>query len=215
MKGLLIKDFAFVKLQAKAMIIIVVVALFMLLEGSDFNFVIVYANVIFAMFVITTINYDYFENGCAFLMTLPISRKVYVSEKYVLAFLAALCGFVTNIIFMLIASLLKEGYVFASDNIIFSLGYALGSLLFIAIMLPIELKYGPEKARIAMIVVVAIMFASVFVLKGIEPLDGTDIMTRLLSFNKINLIGMLGVIVFIVLGISYLISCRIMEKKEF
>ena len=215
MKGLLMKDLAFVKLQAKALLIIVIVAMFMLLQGSDFNFVIAYANIIFAMFVITTINYDYFENGCAFLMTLPISRKMYVSEKYVLAFLAAGCSFAVDVAFMLVAHFLKEGYVFGMDNFIFSLAYALGSLIFIALMLPIELQYGPEKARIAMIVVVAVMFAGVYILGGIGLFDLTGVTTQLLSLEKIVLLGIVGVAVVIALSVSYLLSCRIMEKKEF
>lgn len=215
MKGLLMKDFAFVKLQAKSMIIIFLLVVFMLLQGSNFEFVIVYANIIFTMFVVTTINYDYFENGCAFLMTLPISRKMYVSEKYVLAFLAAGCGLIADVIFMLIAHFLKEEYVFGMDNILFALAYVLGSLVFVALMLPIELKYGPEKARIAMIVVVAIIFAGVFVFTGIGPVDLSGATTKLLSLEKIVLLGISGVAVVIALGISYLISCRIMEKKEF
>ena len=215
MKGLLMKDLAFVKLQAKSMIIIFLLVVFMLLQGSNFEFVIVYANIIFTMFVVTTINYDYFENGCAFLMTLPISRKMYVSEKYVLAFLAAGCGLIADVIFMLIAHFLKEEYVFGMDNLIFALAYVLGSLVFVALMLPIELKYGPEKARIAMIVVVAIIFAGVFVFTGIGPFDLSGATTKLLSLEKIVLLGIAGVAVFIALGISYLISCRIMEKKEF
>ena len=215
MKGLLMKDLAFVKLQAKSMILIFVLVIFMLLQGSNFNFVIAYANVLFAMFVVTTINYDYFENGCAFLMTLPISRKTYVNEKYVLAFLTVTCGFVVDIIFMLIAHFLKEGYVFGIDNLIFSLAYALGSLVFIALVLPIELKYGPEKARIAMIVVVAVIYAGVFVFTGIGPFDLSGVTTQLLSLKKIVLLGIVGVAVAIALGISYLISCGIMEKKEF
>jgi len=215
MKGLLMKDFAFVKLQAKSMIFIFLLVVFMLLQSLDFEFVIVYANIIFTMFVVTTINYDYFENGCAFLMTLPISRKMYVSEKYVLAFLAASCGFVVDIVFMLVAHFLKEGYVFGMDNLIFALAYALGSFVFIALMLPIELKYGPEKARIAMIVVVAIICAGAFVFTGIGPFDLTGVTTQLLSLEKIVLLGIAGVAVAIALGISYLISCRIMEKKEF
>ena len=215
MKGLLMKDLAFVKLQAKSMILIFLLVVFMLLQGSNFEFVIVYANIIFTMFVVTTINYDYFENGCAFLMTLPISRKMYVSEKYVLAFLAAACGLVADVIFMLIAHFLKEEYVFGIDNLIFALAYVLGSLVFVALMLPIELKYGPEKARIAMIVVVAIIFAGVFVFTGIGPFDLSGATTKLLSLEKIVLLGISGVAVVIALGISYLISCRIMEKKEF
>lgn len=215
MKGLLLKDLAFIKLQAKALILIFALVIYMLLEGSHFVFVIAYVNVAFTMYVITTINYDYFENGCAFLLTLPISKKLYVSEKYVLAFLAACCGFLADIVFMLVAHFLKEGYVFSIDNFIFSLAYALGSLIFIALMLPIELQYGPEKARIAMIVVVAVMFAGVYILGGIGLFDLTGVTTQLLSLEKIVLLGIVGVAVVIALGVSYLLSCRLMEKKEF
>ena len=212
MKGLLMKDLAFVKLQAKSMIIIFLLVVFMLLQGSNFEFVIVYANIIFTMFVVTTINYDYFENGCAFLMTLPISRKMYVSEKYVLAFLAAGCGLIADVIFMMIVHFLKEEYVFGMDNLIFALAYVLGSLVFVALMLPIELKYGPEKARIAMIVVVAIIFAGVFVFAGMGPEEPVE---RLLSFTKVQLLGLSAVVVIGLLGVSYIISCKVMEKKEF
>lgn len=215
MKGLLMKDLEFVKLQAKSMIFIFVLVIFMLLCGSNFEFVIVYANIIFTMFVITTINYDYFENGCAFLMTLPISRKLYVNEKYVLGLLTAGCGFLADIVFMLVGHFLKEGYVFGMNNLIFSFAYALGSLVFIALVLPIELKYGPEKARIAMIVVVAVIYAGVFVFTGIGPFDLSGVTTQLLSLEKIVLLGPAGVAVAIALCISYLISCGIMEKKEF
>ena len=215
MRGLLLKDLAFVKLQAKSMILIFVLVIFMLLCGSNFEFVVVYANILFTMFVITTINYDYFENGCAFLMTLPISRKMYVSEKYVLAFLAAGCAFLADIAFMLVGHFLKEGYIFGMNNLIFAFAYTLGSLIFIALMLPIELKYGPEKARIAMVVVVAIIYVGIFVFAGIGPFDVSGVTTQLLSLEKIVLLGIVGVAVVIALGISYLISCRIMEKKEF
>lgn len=215
MKGLLIKDLAFVKIQAKALFFLFMLVLFMLLEGQSFEFVIAYANVVFAMFVITTINYDYFENGCAFLMTLPISRKLYVNEKYVLGLLAAGCGFLVDIVFMLLAHFMKEGYVFGMNNLIFALAYALGSLVFIAIMLPIELKYGPEKARIAMIVVMVVIFAGIFLLSGITSFDLTSVITRLISLDKRDFLGVSVATVIIALIVSYPISCRIMEKKEF
>ncbi len=116
---------------------------------------------------------------------------------------------------MLVAHFLKEEYVFGMNNLIFALAYVLGSLVFIALMLPIELKYGPEKARVAMIVVVAVIFAGVFVFAEIGLFDVSGVATQLLSLEKIVLLGIAGVMVVIALGISYLISCRIMEKKEF
>jgi len=53
------------------------------------------------------------------------------------------------------------------------------------------------------------------VFTGIGPFDLAGVTTQLLSLEKIVLLGIAGVAVAIALGISYLISCRIMEKKEF
>ena len=42
------------------------------------------STIVTAIFAITTISYDEFDNGLAFLMTLPVTRKQYVAEKYLL-----------------------------------------------------------------------------------------------------------------------------------
>ena len=55
----------------------------------------------------------------------------------------------------------------------------------------------------------------IFVFTGIGPFDLSGATTKLLSLKKIVLLGIAGVAVVIALGFSYLISCRIMEKKEF
>lgn len=56
--------------------------------NSDGTFIIGYLTVIGSFFVLSTIGYDEHGNSFAFLMTLPVMRKTYAGEKYLIGFLA-------------------------------------------------------------------------------------------------------------------------------
>ena len=49
------------------------------------TFAVVFITVMCTMFTVSTLSYDEYENGMAYLFTLPISRNTYVLEKYVFA----------------------------------------------------------------------------------------------------------------------------------
>ena len=210
MKGLLLKDLSIVKQQGRSIIIIVAIAIFMMASGNDITFAIAYANMLFVMFGITTLNYDAFDNGFSFLFTLPITRKMYVEEKYLFSLLCVAAGLTLSTVLMAITGNLS------SESIGFIAGYAAAAILLLSLLLPIELKYGPEKGRIAMIIIFAIVFAVVFGLKKvIGPDQIASVLIALEKMNEVLLAGILGAGVLVLLIVSYLISCRIMQKKEF
>lgn len=210
MKGLLLKDLAIVKQQGKSIIIIVAIAIFMMASGNDITFAIAYANILFVMFGITTLNYDAFDNGFSFLFTLPITRKMYVAEKYLFSLMCVTAGLTLSLVLMTVTGNLS------SDGIGFIAGYAAAAILLLSLLLPIELKYGPEKGRIAMIIIFAIVFAVVFGLKKvIGPDQIASVLITLEKMNEVLVAGIVGAGIIVLLLISYLISCRIMEKKEF
>lgn len=216
MKGLLLKDLALMKTQAHSVVIIITIAVFMLLVGENTTFPIIYTNMIFVMLGITTLNYDTFDNGYSFLFTLPITRKLYVLEKYVFSLLSAATGVVFSLILMFLTTLVKEQYVLSSFELSFVLGYGLASIVFSAIMLPVELKFGPEKGRIAMIGVIAIIVASAFALKEIVgEITVSKFFIWMSTFTPIWIWGILALVVCGLLFISYNVSCKIIEKKEF
>lgn len=215
MKGLLLKDLKLMKTQGRSVVIIIAIAVLMLLADNNAIFAIAYANMIFGMLGITTLSYDVFDNGYAFLFTLPITRKLYVLEKYVFSMLSVATGVILSFILMVMTNLIKEEHVLTTSEVSFVLGYAIGVIVFLTIMLPVNLKFGPEKGRIAMVVVVAVIMASAFVLKEIAgTMDLTKMYWQLSSFTPTLIMGILGAVAVIVLGISYLISCKIMMNKE-
>ena len=210
MKGLLLKDLAIVKQQGKSIFIIIAIAVFMMMSGNDITFAIAYANILFVMFGITTLNYDAFDNGFSFLFTLPITRKMYVAEKYLFSLMCVVTGLSISAILMLVTGNMN------SEAIGFIVGYAMAAIFLLSALLPIELKFGPEKGRIAMIVIFAIVFALVFGIKKVVGVDRlASILISLEKMNEIAVMCILAGIVIILLGISYFISCKVMEKKEF
>lgn len=210
MKGLLLKDLALVKAQMRSAIIIFAVVIFMLIAGQDTGFVIMYANIIFMMFGLSTISYDAFDNGEVFLFTLPITKKLYVQEKYVFSLGALLCGFLLSLVLLL--TIKGAG----ASEISFATGYMLGGTVFLSVMLPIELKFGPEKARLAMIAAMIIIASSVYAIVGVaRKLNMEEYFGELAHIGVPSILTFLGLVSALIIFISYKISCRIMEKKEF
>ena len=216
MKGLLLKDLSIIKTQIRSVVLIMIIALFMMLAGNNTTFAVVYSNILFVTFGINTLSYDSHDNGYAFLFTVPITRKLYILEKYVFSMLSVVTGTILSLILMLGVSFVKDNYMFTSSEISFVIGYAIGAFVVLAIMLPVNLKFGPEKGRIAMIVLIAIVMAGVF---SISKIAGTVDLTKLyFEMREVSIFviwTILILVTLIIISLSYMISCKVMEKKEF
>ena len=216
MKGLLLKDLSIIKTQIRSVVLIMIIALFMMLAGNNTTFAVVYSNILFVTFGINTLSYDSHDNGNAFLFTLPITRKLYILEKYVFSILSVVTGTILSLILMLGVSFVKDNYVLTSSEISFVIGYTIGAFVVLAIMLPVNLKFGPEKGRIAMIVLIAIVMAGVF---SISKIAGTVDLTKLyFEMREVSIFviwTILILVTLIIISLSYMISCKVMEKKEF
>ena len=216
MKGLLLKDLSIIKTQIRSVVLIMIIALFMMLAGNNTTFAVVYSNILFVTFGINTLSYDSHDNGYAFLFTVPITRKLYILEKYVFSMLSVVTGTILSLILMLGVSFVKDNYMLTSSEISFVIGYAIGAFVVLAIMLPVNLKFGPEKGRIAMIVLIAIVMAGVF---SISKIAGTVDLTKLyFEMREVSIFviwTILILVTLIIISLSYMISCKVMEKKEF
>ena len=87
MTGLLIKDLKLMMMQRNALLMVGVIAVMVVMGGTDPSFVITYLTFIGVMYTMNTLSYDGADNGNAFLFSLPITRKGYVVEKYVFGLL--------------------------------------------------------------------------------------------------------------------------------
>lgn len=217
MKGLLIKDFKLLKNQKNFFIILAAVTIGMSLFISDTSFIIVYLTFIVSSFTLSSISYDEFDNGNAFLFSLPITRKNYVCEKYGFALIIGIISWLFAITIAIIAGLMKDSIIL-KDTIIVALLELLVVIVLLSIMIPFHLKFGGEKGRIAIICTIGIIFVIVFIIVKIAGFLNIDLITMFNNLPKINidmLIVITSIISLITLSISLKTSVCIMDKKEF
>lgn len=217
MKGLLIKDFKLMKMQKNFFIMIVVISFVVSLLTEDVTFMLGFISFITSLFTISTISYEEFDNGNAFLFTLPIDRKKYAAEKYVFGMLLGVCSLFLAIILAVILNLIEKSDT-TSDILISAVMLLPFVFLLVSIMIPFQLKFGSEKGRIAISAALGIVFLISFILGELAAILGINIAEVI---NRISLLGAGGlfivifVISMIVVLFSMKISISIMNKKEF
>ena len=76
MKGLLIKDFKLLKGQKNFFMTITAISIIMIIVSPGTSFPIGFLGFVGALFSLSSISYDEFDNGNAFLFSLPITTKL-------------------------------------------------------------------------------------------------------------------------------------------
>ena len=91
MKALFIKDIRIILKQQRVLICAFFGVITILAFATD-NSMYAVAFVLFLVptLMLTTISYDTFENGMSYIMSLPVSVKDYVTEKYILTVASSL-----------------------------------------------------------------------------------------------------------------------------
>lgn len=217
MKGLLIKDFKLMKAQKNFFAVIVVVCFIMIATMEEATFAIGFLGFAGALFTLSSISYDEFDNGNAFLFSLPITRKTYVLEKYCFGLIASSCawlfGVVISILFTVVNNSGSPLEQVLSAIVLFSV-----VVIMLAIMLPIDLKFGGERGRIVILAVVGIICVLGILARRIQnalKLDVSAAISWLSGIDESVFLVAAVVIALVALGLSYWISCRIIYKKEF
>lgn len=214
MKGLFIKDLEIARMQKKFFVILLVMAIFLSsISGADFA--IGYLTALCAMFVITTVSYDEFDNGYGYLMTLPIQRKDYVKEKYLFGLVLTLFGWFlgTAIEFIHNQKQTSGTEILCASIIMLSVGLGMA-----AVMLPCVFKFGQEKGRYMFFGIGGGIFGIAYFLRKAVPEAGnifSDMINKLSNMKMTTISFFILLVVLFIYMISCRISIRIMEKKEF
>ena len=222
MKGLLIKDIRMMRSQGAVLLaMLILVALFLGVASSDVEpfFVVAYITIFLSIFVASTISYDEYDNGYLFLMTLPITRKKYVNEKYVFGILISIFAWCVGMAAgtaLMIAQGAKTG---AGEWIGGNLMYICIAWVFMSIMMPLRLRFDSEKARYANIIMFALIAAVAYGVSKISQYVPENILRNVSDFfNTLGNNGILALcagIAVAALLISYICSRHVMAKKEF
>ena len=223
MKALLMKDLRTLKNERRLWVSIIGVSVLFGVLFQNWYFMMGYIMFGLSMIARTMYQYDVADQGIVYLMTLPITRKEYVKEKYLLSLMSICIGGILSMI------LTKIGMLFTPDQAdsnqkIFSafLGILAVALVLQAIIFPVELKYDVSKSRIIILLLVMgiiILFTAFDMLIGAILVAFITIFVD--AFGGIFIQHFLGTVLLsaVVVGMiyfsSYRKSVKIMGQKEF
>lgn len=162
----------------------------------------------FSILIISTFSYDDMARWDPFAVSTPVSRKQIVNAKYITAFLFALLGTLTSCVISL-AVLLIQSKPWTFEITLCILVATGSSLLLNAVMLPLIYRFGAEKARLFLILLV-------FIPVGLGILMQN--MGFQISVGQETIIGFMvlsPVLASLLLIPSCMISQRIYTSKEF
>lgn len=207
MKGLLLKDcFTLVK-QMKIFLLIIIV--FSLVPGYSMSaFAIVYS----ALLPMSALAYDERSKWDSLAAMMPYKPRDMVLSKYLLGVGAVLAAVVLSFIAQTIVTAVSHA---APDpDLPADLGTLVcAGLLMLSLTLPFMFKFGVERGRIALFVIIGLFMLAVVLLSGKS--EGVSLLTALDTASVSATVGAALAASVVILIISILISVRIYAKKEF
>ncbi|NYB74363.1 ABC-2 transporter permease [Sedimentibacter hydroxybenzoicus DSM 7310] len=203
MIGLIIKDLINLKKLSKIYLLILLFYFIVSIAGGNqdmFGGMIVMLAV---MIPITALSYDEKNKWDRYALTMPLMRGTIVLSKYILGLIfliaAFTLAFITNIIFT---------EIILYENLMINLTTFSVGIIMISFILPIILKFGVEKGRILMMIVIFTPVAIIVMLPKLGiPAPEQETIEMFLKY--------LPVAAIITYVLSILVSVSIYKKKEF
>lgn len=208
MRGLILKDLFILKQNYKTffvLIIFFILAMFQNSSAASFTSVI---NAVFTMMITTTISYDNLAKWDKYALTMPITRKEMVLSKYICSIIFNLIGLVLGIVIVFAMGIVRNN-LNITEIFISAISSAIVMIIFISLMFPLVYKFGVEKFRIFLILIFMIPIFFILALRNMTNVG------KLIDKWLIYIIISVPVIAVIGFVLSYFISIKIYENKEF
>ena len=208
MKGLLLKDWYMLKAYCRTYIMIAICFFGVAFFADENLMFLFYPCILCGMIPINLLAYDEASHWQSCFLTLPYTRKQYVSSKYLIGLIIQLIITALSGIIFSIQMITSGTFILSEVFILILLVYMVSSLN-AALCMPLIFRFGAEKGRLAFILMFAIIGAACFILTQVYR----DIMTTQIVIPPVP-----GILAFIVLagiyGASWLAAQKLFEKKE-
>lgn len=206
MKGLLLKDLLALKRQGKVLLILIVFYIVYSLMMKNVSMLGAMIILVCVMMPITTLAYDEQCKWDKYALSMPISRKTLVLGKYLFGILLDLAG-------LAVVALLSIGVVLYShetsipEALLTAAATAGIGIIFLSATMPILFKFGVEKGRMLMLVVIILPALLIMLLSRLGMLIPDLETLKLLAFAS-------PVLIVLLLLASIKLSISIYNKKE-
>ncbi len=216
MKGLLIKDLSLLMQKRQTLLLLLGICILMACS-TDGSFVVGYVCFLGTIMATSTISYDEYDNGQLFLMTLPVERSTYAKSKYVLGMIIGGVSLVSSMILMTAVNAARHQMDVLTEDLVTAMVFLPLIGFILALMIPVQLKFGQEKGRIVMFLVMGVIVAAGVIIGRIAE-SSEAINNAAAKIDSLPLAAFFAVFCAAAAAAvfaSYRISCRIMENKEF
>ncbi len=201
MSALLLKDWYMAKQYCRSFLFVIVLFLALSFVSGNVIFY-TYPCMMAGLLPFSLYSYDEREKFTSFCAAMPVSRRQYVSEKYVFGLLASAAAAALTVI-----AALANSHTGTNEILPMLSAAVVSALVSQAVMLPFGFKFGVEKGRIMFIAIVAVLFAAFYVVMTPDILSSVTLDARTFSIAAL-------VVSLLLFAASWLISQRIFEKKE-
>lgn len=216
MTGLVLKDILVMRKTLKTYILFLIIYTLLAVMGIfDVSIITSMTQVIIMLLPITAFSYDEQAEWDRYAMVLPLGRHCVVGARYLFALLMVLGAAAFGLAVCVFLAILNSGSLAESlATILVSLGVG---LWITDIILPLNYKLGPERARPYLY---AVVFLPIILLLGSAKLGlfhGMDLsfLDRMSQPSVLAVFALVPLAALLAMAVSYLISCRILDVKEF
>lgn len=200
MKGLIFENFYLLRKQFQLAAILLLICGVVAYFTSPFVFMGM-STMLVSMMPITVMVYELEESRMMkIISTMAVSKKEIVLSKYILTNVLSLVCFIINFLFLLLSTKMILISLFASLAIFFI------GVIVIEIMLPLIFKYGVEKGRTLLLVIIMVMSSLI----GLILKTGVNVTDNLI----LGVVIAVPIIYILMNFISCFISLKIFEKSE-
>jgi len=210
MLGFIKKDLFLIKSNIKFLLILLVIYGIMAFQGQmELSFLLPFMSVVLMM---TTFNYDAYNKWDAYVIALPNGRKNSVKSKYLATILILSLATIIITILSFVITYARTKAIDYEYILMTMFGCFFATTILESFMYPAIYKFGVEKARIGIFVIV---FGIGIIASFIADYIDLSSVTKLFGFIGDYWMIVLPIIMILILYISYKISERIYMKKEY
>lgn len=203
MIGLLIKDIYNIRKQALWYLATIIIFAFLSIVLKNGGFIASIGMVTAVNVPLTAIAYEEREGWQKFIVASGIKISNIVIEKYIMGLIFSFVSTIALLIFFLMTEVVSNSWLEFTISVCMQ-------LLTLSISMPITFKFGVEKSRSYLMVAV---FAIMVVFVALMTLFDKVLSTIVINVSLIS--SLLIIMSLIILGVSYYISIKIYQKKEF
>ena len=217
MKGLWVKDLLLLQKQLKTFLIFMVIAAFNAYTIKSVPVVFIMMAFFFVTTTSSTIFYDQENHGFLYLFTLPTRKKDYVIQKQLLILASSLVAAGLSIVLIFLMMQFDPELQASAQSLLYTaLSAFFFGCLYGAVITPLYLRYGTEKARMLLFAIMGIFALAGIMIQKTGVLEGmmdSGFIASVEAFNSLQITGLVLALTSAVMLLSTFISRRFIEKS--